>query len=240
MRNSLFNSLSIAVRLPFRVSYKCLFAHITVTVLTVVLFSGCSTLHLQQREECKSHAHIRIPLDEFINQRFPTGIPVRLGIIPFATPVNLAAQSDRQPGAGKQIARYLQRELLSKQTSVNVIETMDRSDWPGQAEQFFHGNFNAISMARDAGFDLVLVGVIENPRSAEAISAFSKLIEVESGITVWSGRSEASTNANVRSRSGVSSWWTSDQQRYPRTNTLLETLAQCLITNALTDQPVPE
>jgi len=240
VKNSRLNSLFIAKRLPFRVSYKRLFVLITASVLTVVAFTACSTLNLQQEEVCNSHAHIRVPLDEFVNQRFPTGIPVRLGIIPFATPVNLAAQSDRQPGAGKQLARYLQREFLSSQTSANIVEVMDRSDWPGQAEQFFHGNFNAISMARDAGFDLVLVGVIESPRSIDAVSAFSKLIEVESGITVWNGRSEASTNANVRSRSGISSWWAGDEQRYPRTNLLLESLAFCITQNALTDTPVPE
>ncbi|MCB0328762.1 MAG: hypothetical protein KDD70_03840, partial [Bdellovibrionales bacterium] len=93
---------------------------------------------------------------------------------------------------------------------------------------------------RDAGYDLVLVGVIENPRSIDEISAFSKLIEVESGITVWNGRSSVSTNRNTRKKTFPSSWWSDNTTSLPQTNLLLEELASCLTNNVLHEDPSPE
>lgn len=240
MNNSRLFSLIIAERLPIRVSFFRKFALLTVTVLTAAILAGCSTLNLNNEERCNSRAYVRTPLESFVKQRFPYGAPVRLGIIPFATPENFAARSDQMPGAGKLLARHLQREFLHRQRSATIVEIMNRSDWPGQAEEFYHGNYRSLSMARDAGYDLVLVGVVENPRSVDELSAFGKLIEVASGITIWNGRGIVNTNRNDRKTFPPSSWWLADSPKQPETNLLLEHLAECLAGDALHEDPFPE
>ncbi|MCB0319408.1 MAG: hypothetical protein KDD60_00700 [Bdellovibrionales bacterium] len=196
-------------------------------------------MELSPKDTCNSRAYLRTPLESFIKQRFPYGAPIRLGIIPFATPANFAAHGDELPGIGQELARHLQREFLSH-GAVTITEILPRSDWPGQREEFYHGNFRSIAMAHDAGFDLVLVGIVEPPNSLDSLSAHAKLIEVEGGITIWNGSSTVGTNRRTLNNQTPNNWWATYTPNDLQTNLLIEKLAQCLVQDALLDEVTPE
>jgi hypothetical protein len=209
-----------------------------------VLLAGCSTLHLTEEEHCNSRAYLRTPLQEYIKNRFPYGGTIRLGIIPFAAPANYSGGASGggfwvQP-AGEQLAQQLHRELLARQSAVNIIEVVNRSDWPGQEDEFFFGNHRSIALGRDLGYDLILVGVLERARSIDAISAYAKIIEVNGGITVWSGRSEFHSERNSRVFSPPTSWTTTRPVKELNINGLIEGVAACLAKDALHEEPAPE
>ncbi len=83
-------------------------------------------------------------------------------------------------------------ELLSS-SQIPIVEVLNRQDWPGKKEEFFTGNFGALQMSRDAGYDLVMVGFVEQQKSLDNLSAYSKILDVESGVTVWYGKTTAYT-----------------------------------------------
>lgn len=162
------------------------------TLLSALWLPGCSFLFNQYGEICKTHAYIDTPLDDFVSSRFPTNSNVRVGIIPFSVPANLTTLGVGVPGIDHTIARMLHAELLGT-GELPIVEILNRQDWPGKKDEFFSGNFGAIKQARDAGYDLVIVGYIEDLKSFTEIAVQSKLIDTASGITVWSGRVETHT-----------------------------------------------
>jgi len=205
------------------------------TLLAASLLAvGCAYIRDHMEETCKSHAHVRMILSDYLSRRFHTNSPVRLAIIPFSVPANLAAQSAEREGTGDKLAWLIHQDLLHSD-SVPIVEVLNRPDWPGKKEEFFTGNFGAISMAREAGYDLVMVGFLEPMRSTDQMVTHSKIIEVASGITVWYG-----TVTAVSNRRDVADAWalTTITQERPDLlyyEPLLEKLAYC-ISQAVTSE----
>jgi hypothetical protein len=158
--------------------------------------AGCSLVHEQIGEECKTRAYVQMNLADFISERFPSGAPVRMAVIPFTVPANLSTKSVDQPGLDIKFTALLHAELLRRGVAP-IVEVLNRHDWPAKKEEFAVGNFGALSFAKEAGYDFVVVGNFEPLRSADKMSVIAKVIEVESGITVYYGRSEAITWRNT-------------------------------------------
>src|SRR4051812_28262450 len=87
--------------------------HYRVILLTLLLLPGCAILGRRYGEQCNTRAWVRTDLEGFITTRFGSGTPVRLAIVPFVTPANVAARSDELPGLGNQLAWAVQRELIA-------------------------------------------------------------------------------------------------------------------------------
>lgn len=109
-----------------------------------------------------------------------------MAVIPFSVPANISTFSTDRPGLGNELAWEVHARLLETQ-SIPIVEVLNRQDWPGKRDEFFSGNFGAISVAREAGYDLVMVGYVAPVQSLNRLSAHTKIIEVESGITLWYG-----------------------------------------------------
>jgi hypothetical protein len=189
-------------------------------------------------EECNSRAYLRNPVASFISKRFPLGSPVRMAIIPFSVPANLSAYNNELPGLGNKISWLLQTEILGT-GEVPIVEVFNRQDWPGKKEEFHAGNHEALAKARAAGYDLVLVGVIENLKGLDSLTAHSKLIEVENGISLWNGRVQVDSNrdrlAHHRDFIGAERARPSDIF----TEEILEELAACTAREILDPNAVP-
>lgn len=212
---------------------------VRVLTLGVMAFSaGCSTLQLSTEEDCKYHAYLRTPLDIYVMRRFPKGAPVRLGVIPFSVPANLSNRSDQFPGMGAQLAWRVKEQLLGSGV-IPIVEILDRKSWPSKRSEFHSGNFEAIGMARDAGYDLVFVGHIEQLHSLTSLTGHGKIIETESGTTVWSGSSTVSTNRHDREKMRVHSWFLERTPNKVYSDLLINELAMCLGRNALDENPAP-
>jgi len=200
----------------------------SVILLTCLLgTSSCSYLGRHLGEWCNTRAYVRTDLQSFMDQRFTPKSPVRTGVIPFVVPANLSARSAQQPGLGNELAWSLQRKLLETEV-FPIIEVLNREDWPRKKEEFFTGNFGALAFARDAGYDLIVVGYLDPFDRLDTWNVHTKIIEVASGITIWYGTSKVYTSRadmwEVSSTAGLT-------DRRPDlffTKPLLETVTQCI------------
>jgi hypothetical protein len=176
---------------------------------------------------CKNRAFISADLNNFLSKRFPMKSPVRMGIIPFSVPANLATFNLELPGLDTELARKVQAEILTYE-QVPITELFYRLDWPGKKEEFFSGNHGSLSFARQAGYDLTLVGYIEASDAFGKMIVQTKIIEVESGITIKYLQSEIDLSEK-RKFNRKSSWFFSDRRPdIILTKTLVEEAAHCI------------
>lgn len=197
------------------------------TLLVIVPATGCSYLEHRYGETCNSRAYARAPLAEHLTKRFGRHAPVRLAVIPLAVPANLAAKSDELPGMGNLLAWQLHAEL-TRTEEIPIVEVLEREDWPGKKEEFFHGDFDAIEYARNAGYDLVLIGYVEPMRNLDSLSVFTKLIEVESGITLWYGKTSVESRTQDANRLVAGLWLGDRRPDELPINTLIDRAARCI------------
>ena len=158
-----------------------------------------------------------------------------MAVIPFSVPANLSTHTPEFPGLDRQLAERVHGELADSQR-IPVVEVLNRQDWPGKKEEFFTGNFGAIAQAREAGYDIVFIGYLERSKSLDTLSAYSKVIEVESGITLFYGRSEVHSNRqasqDARARLGFDSYRSDkvfDQE-------MIDSLSRCMVKKFLDDK----
>jgi hypothetical protein len=213
-----------------------LFSTTTVKTLTRFLLlsfvflapTSCSYIYGRYGETCNSHAYLNRVLNEHISSRFYKHAPVRLAIIPFSTPANLSVRNAESPGLGNEMAWQIHRYLLASE-EVPIVEVLNRQDWPAKKDEFFTGNYGALNMARDANYDLVLVGLVEQQKALDTLVVYSKVIDVESGVTVWYGKTRAVTN-----RREFDDWtWhfgmTSKDPSALYFDTLIDKTSQCIV-----------
>lgn len=167
------------------ISVSSIFSRVIVLTLCAYTLVGCSTLYLHE-ETCKSHAYVNVGLQDHISKRFDSSAPVRMAIIPFSVPANLAGGFGRI-GYHEQLAHSLHQELL-RCSDLPIVEIFNRQDWPGKSQEYYTGNFGALAQAREAGYDLVMVGVVESLLPNRGLTISSKVIDVDGGITLWYGR----------------------------------------------------
>ncbi len=207
--------------------------------LTLLALSGCFMIeeHLELptiniKKSCKNRAHTNLGLSDFISSRFHRGSPVRLGIMPFSVPANLSARNSELPGVGNKLAWSVRSHLLGKE-EIPIVEVFNRPSLPGHKDEFFTGNFGAISLAREAGYDLVMVGYLEPTRSLTNAILHTKVIEAEGGITVWFGESEIVSREKML-QSYEDSWF--GRGEVPSsifTNEVFDHLAKCAVEGIL-------
>jgi len=219
------NPLTIAKRIA---------SAVTLTVVTATL-AGCSVMEARFSDTCNSHAYVRTVLADHISSRYASNAPVRMAIIPFAVPANIAAYDNENPGVGNALAWKIQAGILQSE-QIPIAEVLNRQDWPGKKEEFFTGNFGSIGLAREAGYDLVLVGYVEGIADLSTMVAFSKIIETESGMTLWYSKTTAQVSGKKRTdrilahaRMG---------ERRPDilyTTELIDDLAECIVRDSMSE-----
>lgn len=159
----------------------------------LALLSGCLMINRYVGDDCNTRAYVRTDIPGFIDQRFKGGTTARMAVIPFVAQANFTAQNSELPGVSDQLAWSVHRELLGYDT-LPIIEVFNRQDWPGKKDDFFTGNFGALTLARDAGYDLVLVGYLERIVRLDEWTVHTKIIDVDSGTTLWYGTSRITNN----------------------------------------------
>ncbi len=207
-----------------RLRQTCL--HVIVLASLVQNF-GCALIGRHSGEWCKTRAYIKTDLEGYINQRFTAKSPVRVGVIPFSVPANLANRGDQMPGLDNQFAWELQRKLLATEL-FPIIEGLDRQDWPGKKEEFFSGNFGALAYARDAGYDMIVVGYMEPLHRLDTWTIHTKVIEVAGGTTLWFGTSTAYTTRHDMLEVSSTLGMTDRRPDLQYVDALLETITSCV------------
>jgi len=197
MFNLLVNSTTY-LKSRFNSSFRCV---IILALAGNFLLSGCAHKGSHYEKQCNSRAYLQNDLQSYISSRFPSSSPVRMAIIPFSVPANVAAFDAERPGLGNELAWKVHASMLG-QNIVPIVEVFNRQDWPGKKEEFFTGNFGAIGYAREAEYDLVMVGLLENMQNLNQMSAFTKIIDTDSGVTAWYSRSVVSAPVQRPYRGG--------------------------------------
>ncbi len=184
----------------FRSLARSTFPVKVLTLCVVAIFAASCTTTQQHKESCNLRAYLDQDLEQYINGRFGSKAPIRMAIIPFSTPANFAWQNSQHQGLGKELAWRFQSEFLTQGT-LPIVEVFNREDWPGKREEFWTGNFGSIAQAREAGYDLVFVGNVDPMRGIDNLTIHSKIIDVDAGITVWSGTTNVRTEKAKINRS---------------------------------------
>lgn len=150
--------------------------------------NSCSLIKLPVKtEHCKCHTYINLNLEDYLSERFSSGSLVRLGIIPFDVQESFAPPGNDSVHFGRGLAKQFTFEL-KKAEIIPVVELFNRDRWPGKREEFFTGNYQAIATARAAGYDLVMVGYLEEIKDESSLTLYSKIIDTQNNITVWDAK----------------------------------------------------
>ena len=139
---------------------------------------------------CNLRTDINLGLQGYIHQRYGVERPVRMAIIPFDVPESFAPPGNESAHFGRELARRFMTEF-HRSGAVPIIELFNRDRWPGKREEFYAGNYTAIEYARSAGYDLVMVGSLEDLRNDEDLDLNTKIIDTSNNVTIWAGRTRA-------------------------------------------------
>jgi len=123
-----------------------------------------------------------------------------MAIIPFSTPANLSWSNGENQGLGRELAWKMHAEFLTNQ-AMPIVEVFEREDWPGKKNEFYAGNFGSIAQAREAGYDLVLIGLVEPMRGVNTLTVHTKIIDADAGITIWYGTAKVEMEKSQIDRS---------------------------------------
>lgn len=207
-------------------------------LLTLLLASGCSLIQDRFQESCQSHAYTQTIITDYIATRYTPRSPVRIGVVPASAPSNMSPYTTEQPGAGNQLSQRIQQDLLNY-GELPIVEVLNRNDWPGKKEEFFSGNFGAIRMGREAGYDMILVSFIEPQRSLDALSAYTKVIDTESGVTLYYGKSTVITERDDLRNAVVPFGLMKRDPSLVHTNDMIESLGQCISQSVMALKTTP-
>lgn len=211
---------------------------------TIVLCMGCSLTKVPYTEpRCKIQAHIDQGFANYVSKRFEKGSTPRVAIIPFDVAVNFSPSSSFNPELhyGLTLARLFKQNMLAQGDKV-IVEIFDRSNWQGKKMDFLTGDLISLKQARDAGYDFLVTGYMDDILEAETLTIHSKIIDTENSTTIWYGTSTSMSPErptkdllNFLSR-GI----------YPKRDDVLhfnqrtEGLVSCTIQRVYSDQKVEE
>lgn len=167
-----------------------LFAKSLLAITAVFCVLGCSRIYWPvPQEECKFRTYANVGVLEFTKARFQPGQGVRLAVIPFDVPATFTRSWDETGTWGRDLAVLFQGEFF-RSGEFGIVELFDRDRWPGKRFDFASGNYQAIEAARNAGYDLVLIGQLEELRDDYRLMFHTRLIDTAEGITLWDGITE--------------------------------------------------
>lgn len=153
--------------------------------------TGCAAVdYPQSLEGCKSRAFINGGLLDYLKTRYHSQPFVRFAIIPFDVQESFALPGNESEHYGRELARRFQAEI-QRSGELGIVELFNQDRWPGKREEFFTGNHRSIQLARDAGYDMVILGYLEDLRNDEELPLLTKVIDTSNGVTVWFGRTVA-------------------------------------------------
>lgn len=211
-------------------------ARISVTILTILLtlLGGCGLWERHVETSCKSHAFVRIPVEEYVQTGFDSSRPVRVVVLPFLTQPNLgSARFGQFPESfGAEVARLVQRQLL-EQRVIPVVELSFNGPRVAPFGDLYGGNYEVIEWARTQGYDLAFVGQVEPLVSLEGIALSGKLIDVTKQVTLWYGRAQVDSRAQIARDLGTRVGLVQRGTRLPEYRWLTELAVRCLVANVV-------
>jgi hypothetical protein len=215
----------------FRQGSPFLTLFLTVLITTA---SGCAVFDRQLVHRCNSHAYTRSDIEGYVAQHFRERDKLRVAVLPFVTAPQFekAGFGQSPEGLGFQFGRFIQAQLMEFQV-FPVVEFVSRAPSPGAFQDMFAGNYHSITWARDAGYDFVVVGLLEPLSSVDSYTISGKLIDTSNGVTIWYGRSTETSYRN-QIHHGLSAIGAERRERvYPDYPRMAELVSSCLVKNMM-------
>ncbi len=185
-------------------------------------------------EGCNIRTYIDLGLSDYVTNRFHSQQKPRFAVVPFEVPETFAPPGNVSQNFGRDMANLFQQQLLQR-GELGIIENFDRDRWPGKRAEFFTGNYGAIELARNAGYDFVIVGFMKDIVNESELTLLTRVIDTANSITVWYGETTAFTTEREARRtiSRLSRGWVKDRPElfdFPgRTDLLISCTTQRLI-----------
>jgi hypothetical protein len=175
----------------------------------VLLLTGCSLTGIPGTSEgCKIRTYIDLGLVDYISNRYNSQQLPRIAVIPFDVPETFSPAGNQKINFGRDLANLFQHELL-RRGELGIVELFDRDRWPGKRAEFFTGNYTAIQLARNAGYDFVVVGYMKDIINESDLTMLTRVVDTSNSITVWYAKTTISSNARVlrRTLSDITRGW---------------------------------
>ncbi len=164
--------------------------------ITISLCS-CNLIHIpidnSNATSCKIQAYIETPFIHYINTRYGSDSFIRVAIIPFDLPETFANNSTFY---ARLLATNFKKHLLSTK-EIAIVEMFDRDSWPLKFKEFRTGNHKAIEQARNAGYDMVLVGKVNKITNPNELTIETKMIDTNTSITLWFSKTTVLSHAKT-------------------------------------------
>ena len=171
-----------------------------VSSLTIflLLLSGCSLFERHHPTSCKSHAYIKVAVENYIRNNYSKPDTVRAVVLPFFAPLNLKpARFDQVPESfGSEIARIVHAQLLESRI-FPIVEISFNGPRTAPFSDFFGGNHEVMEWARTQGYDLIVIGQVEQFTTLTEMAITSKVIDVTKGVTLWYGHGKTSAKKST-------------------------------------------
>lgn len=203
-------------------------------------FAGCSVSSwLPKTEGCKIRTIVNQDLSGYLSTRYHYNQPVRLAVIPFDVPESFARPGDDTHHFGRRLAKNFQEELLQRGLP-NIVELFNRENWPGKRDDFFSGNYQSIEYARNAGYDLVLLGHMQDIRDDDQMVVYTKVIDVANSVSIWSAKTTVfSRQRGINRELDMVVKGVRQPELFPFTEQASE-LARCTVEEIAHGETVPE
>ena len=192
-----------------------------------------------ETEECKMRTYINMGLHDYVSTRFQKGAPVRAAVIPFDVPETFAPTGSDSVNFGRQLALKFISEM-HRTAELPILELFNRDSWPGKHDEFFSGNYTAIQLARDAGYDLVVIGYFERPTNDRDLNIYTKLIDVTNGMTIWYAKTYVSSNSRDVRRGLADYGLATDHREFFAFPERIDLFAACTVDHLINNEPVPQ
>lgn len=143
--------------------------------------------------------YVNLQVLDYLSQRYNSHPLLRTAVFPFDVPETFAPPGNKSLHFGRDIAQSFQRELLRSE-ELGIVELFDRDRWPGKRQEFNAGAYQAIEMARHAGYDLLVIGYMDYITNETEMTFFTRLIDTSNSLTIWYGKTVVYSNERVRQR----------------------------------------
>ena len=192
-----------------------------------------------KKPDCKIRTYTNHGIVDYLKHRKKTLSSVRMAILPFDVQETFAPTGNESLNFGRELARKVQSELI-RQGEISIVEVFNIDRWPGKREDFFTGNYGAIEVARQAGYDLLLVGYLDKIRNLNELGIFTKLIDLSKGVTLWYAKNSVLSHHSSHERALADLRLVQQRPEMLYLNEKGEYLSSCVVEQLFTADPHPE
>lgn len=212
-----------------------------------VVVAGCSNIHTfpfslsslpLRGETCKIDTYLNAGLRHYISSQYRSKKDFRAVILPFETQEQFAYHGPESDRVGWMLARKIQTQILGT-GAIPIVEFYQYGNWPGKKNDFFNGNYIAQEFARNAGYDLLIVGYLEPIVHKDQLVLHTKAIDPATSVTLWNARATVSSYMQGINDSLARARLDTQQREMFYFPEKFEELTQCT-TRSLTSEEEPE